>query len=1067
MLDIWTDFAVFFKKRNGEVAMSYRIVVADKDPASREAVTRFLSEQDSEFISVSSSSELKQAIKGQKPDLIIMNAVLSDAPGWRIVPRIKGSKEFAEVPVLLVTGDPGSPAPSEVQSVGADRYLTKPIDGSSLKSTVEALLGIGEAPGAADDEEIVIDFDDDESGEMTEDLLDLSSAAIDEEEPSTDVGDTVEIDAGTLEEEIDEIGEFDEDDGYGDTVKLNLDDMELEDQDTDGTEFEPTIELVPEAPTELYESSDEMVVGPQEIPAPDMGEGGLPDFDAVTRDTRAGRKSAKDSVTVDLDVDELSLELDSEDLGEETLGDSALPDVSDDADMEEILEVQDPSKIITSEDLMVDDDSLVQDRFSDGASGELDVIDLEEDQEIGDIDREELLGVDFTEEEETTGPSIDGTTVPVESREMEQMAQEDLQSLELEEIEESSVMDDESGPSEELAIDMDDGELTLEDIPAEEMTTEEFFGEELPTEEFPTEKFPDEETGAFETEAEISLDVEPLEEELRLETEVGEDVLGEELALEPEPAEAAFGHDVLEEDAVLEVTEDISLDEIAMEPEAEAPPPRLEPAEAEQSVTVSPRLEPGEELATGVVADLSAVREPPPETAAAAVPTEAISRVIPSQEQVLSIFSSSVGQGIKDALPGREELTTSFQTALKSDLPGREAISDLVVDTIRSVLPSKEELLEAYSRGTSEARPESEAVLSRLDEAVKAFMPSKDEFVEAFARKTEAPQLDTEAMLARIDETVKAVLPSKEQALAAFTGGPPAELRLDNEALMSRIDEAVRAALPSKDECLQAYAREAAPAPPDNEALVKRMEEAVRACLPTKEEVLGRVDKAMERVLPPAEQVAQTVEGALRTGLPREEILNRMEQSLQSLTASERITEALAQVAEALPSRNEIMARVTRSLDAVPSSEEVLSAIETRLNEMIPQGDEVRSKFWTMLESRFDAALSEIDLKTTLPGIMPQAEDILASLKESLPEKESFQEVLAKSLTRALENSLPERVWLESVSRGLFDERTKGVLPSREEVVKMLRQEIQVKMLDAVERIVKEQIKMITSGLES
>jgi len=166
--------------------------------------------------------------------------------------------------------------------------------------------------------------------------------------------------------------------------------------------------------------------------------------------------------------------------------------VSDDADMEEILEVQDPSKIIPSEDLMVDDDSLVQDRFSDGASGELDVIDLEKDQEIRDIDREEMLGVDFTEEEETTGPSIDGTTVPVESGEMEQMAQEDLQSLELEEIEESSIMADESGPSEEFVTDMDEGESTLEDVPAEEMTTEEFFGEELPTEEFPTEKFPDE-----------------------------------------------------------------------------------------------------------------------------------------------------------------------------------------------------------------------------------------------------------------------------------------------------------------------------------------------------------------------------------------------------------------------------------------------------------------------------------------------------------------------------------------------------------------------------------------------
>jgi CheY-like chemotaxis protein len=1107
--------------------MSYRIVVADKDPAGREAVTRFLSGQDSEFISVSSSSELKQAIKGRKPDLIIMNAVLSDAPGWKIVPRIKESKEYAEVPILLVTGDPGSPAPSEVQSVGADRYLSKPIDGSTLKNAVESLLGIGGDEAGGDDEEIVIDFDDDESGEMTEDLLDLSSAAIDEEESPPDVGDTVEIDAGTLEQEIDEIGAFDDDEGYGDTVKLNLDDMELEERDSDGSEFEPTIELVPEAPTELYDSTAEMAAGPQEIEAPDTGGGGLPDFDSVTREIG----TAKDSVTVDLDVDELSLELDTEDIDESTFPDSSHAPAPDDADMEEILEVQDPSKIITSEDLMVDDDSLVRNEFTEDASGELDVIDLEEDEEIGDIDREELLGIDFTEEEETTGPSLDGTTVPVESGEMQQLAQEDLESLELEEIEESAIAADDPGPSEELAADMEEGELTLEDLPAEEMTTEEFFGEELPTEEFPTEKFPDEENGAFRSEVEISLEDQPVEEELRVETQVTEDLIGEELSLEAEPSEAVFEDEAIEDEAVLEVTEDISLDEIAMEPEApEVPPAPAEPEPIAQPLD-APRLEPGQELATGVVADLSA---------AGALPTDVVSRAVPSQDQVLSVITSSLGRGIKEALPGKDELTTSVQSALKSDLPDRDAISDLLVDTFKSVLPSKEELVEAYTRGTSETRPDGDALLSRIDQAMTEFMPSKDEFVEAFARKTEPPQLDTEAVLARIDDAVKATLPSKEeclealgkgvaavtveketllakiddavksalpskeeyleaygkgapdaglagtdliarieetvgalipskdQALAAFSGaGAPADIQLDNEALMSRIGEAVRDALPSKEECLEAYAVNAAPAAPDNELLAKKIEETITNCLPAKNEILDRVDSTMERMLPPAEQVAEAVEGVLRTGLPPEEILNRMEKSLQALTASDKITEALAHVTEALPSGDEIVSRVTRSLDAVPSSEEVLSVIEARLDDMIPQREELRSNFRSVLESRFDAALAELDLKSALPDIMPSADDILTSFKESLPEKESFQEVLALSLTRALENSLPERVWLESVSRGLFDERTKGVLPTREEVVVLLRQEIQVKMLDAVERIVQEQIKIITSGLEA
>ncbi len=83
--------------------MSYRIVVADKDPRSQEAVRRFLP-QDNEYIGVSSSTELKQAIKDERPDLIILNAILADSPNWNAVQGcegIQGSRDYGDIPVVL------------------------------------------------------------------------------------------------------------------------------------------------------------------------------------------------------------------------------------------------------------------------------------------------------------------------------------------------------------------------------------------------------------------------------------------------------------------------------------------------------------------------------------------------------------------------------------------------------------------------------------------------------------------------------------------------------------------------------------------------------------------------------------------------------------------------------------------------------------------------------------------------------------------------------------------------------------------------------------------------------
>ena len=79
---------------------------------------------------------------------------------------------------------------------------------------------------------------------------------------------------------------------------------------------------------------------------------------------------------------------------------------------------------------MLDDDSLVKDA---SFSTEFDVIDLEQDSEIREIRMEELEAF-HAREESLVGADLD-ETVPVENQEMEHLANEDLEEIQIDDSE--------------------------------------------------------------------------------------------------------------------------------------------------------------------------------------------------------------------------------------------------------------------------------------------------------------------------------------------------------------------------------------------------------------------------------------------------------------------------------------------------------------------------------------------------------------------------------------------------------------------------------------------------------
>jgi len=1045
--------------------MSYRIVVADKDPQSREAVTRFLVQEDNEFINVSSSGELKEAIKGQKPDLIILNSVLADAPGWRLVQRIKGSKDFSDVPVLLLTGDPGGPPPAEVHSAGADRYLSKPLDGAILKETVESLLGIrGTGPGVGSDEEIMIDFTDEDSGEMTEELLAMSNVALGAEELSTDVGDTVEIDTGTLVAELDHTSEMAKGETYEDTVRLNLEDMGLE-EETEA--FEPTIELVSDAPTDFGDT------GSSEVMEIDLDtEVALPDFEPTSEEVTDTLQSAKHSVTVEMDVDDLGLELDSDEPIEE-IGVQPPSHIDlNDTEIGQILDVQEPSTVLTSEDLMLDDDSLVKDA---AVSTEFDVIDLEEDSEIREIDMEELEAV-HAAEDEVLGIDLDEDTVPVEDQAMELLANEDLEEIKLDDSEDLTL-----GVESESAVASSyesTEELTLDEVGEEEMTTQEFFGEELPTEEFPTERFPEEKTRDLGLEEESPEDAATSPYEISLDQTPAGEIPIEEITLDAASAEDILFHQTPEEEPMLEVTEDISFDEISLEDEAgEAPREELAaapgPSTAETIAAIA-----GGALAAGVAAaaaskiagvvekgDKPAQVSPtiapftePQAPAAAEREARAPSWAkIPEPEKIAPALPA---EGPKETTRGRADALDLVREAQAASLPDKSEISETFRQAAQAALPSKEDFLGSIRQDLAISMPTKQDLLGGMVQDLSNSMPTKQDLLDGMMQDLANSMPSRDDIFSRVDSIISRSLPSEEE-------------------ITQRVDSAVRSTLPSH-EAIEERLEQVLLSMLSREEVGKRFEEAlgklissdqlketvegVLKAIPSQDFIKERLDAAISTAISP-ELVAERVDLALR-GMPSQEyIRTRLDNAFSALPSSDIVNERLNTALRAIPTEDRIMSRIEEALQVLTSPEGAIARIDDRLLALLPPKDEIGRTFQGTLEKRIEGVLAGVDLKEVASALLPSTDRILETIKSALPERDRFQETLGNSVSEAIQNSLPERVWLESVSRGLFDERTKGMLPPREEIVTMLREEIHLQLLNTVEKVIREQIEKITSEL--
>jgi len=78
--------------------------------------------------------------KEENPDLLILDVMLPGIDGFEVCHRLRAESQTAQLPILMLSAKGQEADRSTGLEVGANEYLTKPVERSVLLSKIEALL---------------------------------------------------------------------------------------------------------------------------------------------------------------------------------------------------------------------------------------------------------------------------------------------------------------------------------------------------------------------------------------------------------------------------------------------------------------------------------------------------------------------------------------------------------------------------------------------------------------------------------------------------------------------------------------------------------------------------------------------------------------------------------------------------------------------------------------------------------------------------------------------------------------------------------------------------------------
>lgn len=112
------------------------IFVIEDSNTSRKVLAMILGRNGFKMYEATSGRDALTIAQKIKPDLVLLDVILPDMTGYKILPRLKIIEHFKDIPVIMLTGKRASDDRMQGLLAGCNEYITKPFNPQKLLSVI-------------------------------------------------------------------------------------------------------------------------------------------------------------------------------------------------------------------------------------------------------------------------------------------------------------------------------------------------------------------------------------------------------------------------------------------------------------------------------------------------------------------------------------------------------------------------------------------------------------------------------------------------------------------------------------------------------------------------------------------------------------------------------------------------------------------------------------------------------------------------------------------------------------------------------------------------------------------
>ena len=116
------------------------VLVVEDDTDSRDAICTMLDGLGFSPLGFGSAAAALAGIGGKQIDIALLDIMMPEMNGYELMKELRGSAEFKDMPVIMVTARDQDSEILEGYQSGADYYITKPFTAKQLEYGIRIFL---------------------------------------------------------------------------------------------------------------------------------------------------------------------------------------------------------------------------------------------------------------------------------------------------------------------------------------------------------------------------------------------------------------------------------------------------------------------------------------------------------------------------------------------------------------------------------------------------------------------------------------------------------------------------------------------------------------------------------------------------------------------------------------------------------------------------------------------------------------------------------------------------------------------------------------------------------------